>query len=138
MIIELNTQTSIKQIQESFTNRFPFLKIEFFTDANHDGINTANEMIKDHNLTLGGLATQNISTNLEIHGTQTITEMEQLFKNNFGVIAQVFYKRNNNWLVTSSTSDKLTLNELNQKAEDHAKPVSEEGMVDAADRMELE
>ena len=138
MIIELNTQTSIKQIQESFTNRFPFLKIEFFIDANHDGINTANEMIKDHNLTLGGLATQNISTNLEIHGTQTITEMEQLFKNNFGVIAQVFYKRNNNWLVTSSTSDKLTLNELNQKAEEKAKPVSEEGMVDAADRMELE
>lgn len=137
MIITLNTQTSIKQIQESFANRFPFLKIEFFIDANHDGINTANEMIKDHNLTLGGLATQNISTNLEIHGTQTITEMEQLFKNNFGVIAQVFYKRNNNWLVTS-TSDKLTLNELNQKAEDHAKPVSEEGMVDAADRMELE
>lgn len=137
MIIELNTQTSIKQIQESFTNRFPFLKIEFFIDANHDGINTANEMIKDHNLTLGSLAAQNINTNLEIHGTQTITELEQLFKNNFGVIAQVFYKRNNNWLVTS-TSDKLTLNELNQKAEDHAKPLNEEGMVDAADRMELE
>jgi len=137
MIIELNTQTSIKQIQESFTNRFPFLKIEFFIDANHDGINTANEMIKDHNLTLGSLAAQNINTNLEIHGMQTINELEHLFKNNFGVIAQVFYKRNNNWLVTS-TSDKLTLNELNQKAEDHAKPLNEEGMVDAADRMELE
>ena len=137
MIITLNTQTSIKQLQESFANRFPFLKIEFFIDANHDGINTANEMIKDHNLTLGSLSAQNINTNLEIHGTHTITELEQLFKNNFGVIAQVFYKRNNNWLVTS-TSDKLTLNELNQKAEDHAKPVNEEGMVDAADRMELE
>lgn len=137
MIITLNTQTSIKQIQESFTNRFPFLKIEFFIDANHDGINTANEMIKDHNLTLGSLAAQNINTNLELHGTQTINELEQLFKKNFGLIAQVFYKRNNNWLVTS-TSDKLTLNELNQKAEDHAKPLNEEGMVDAADRMELE
>lgn len=138
MIIALNTQTSIKQVQESFANRFPFLKIEFFIDANHDGINTANEMIKDHDLTLGSLAAQNINTNLEIHGTHTITELEHLFKNNFGVIAQVFYKRNNNWLVTSSTSDKLTLNELNQKAEDHVKPVNEEGMVDAADRMELE
>jgi hypothetical protein len=137
MIIVLNTQTSIKQIQESFANRFPFLKIEFFIDANHDGINTANEMIKDHNLTLGSLAAQNINTNLEIHGMQTINELEHLFKNNFGVIAQVFYKRNNNWLLTS-TSDKLTLNELNKKAEEHAKPITGESMVDAADRMELE
>ncbi len=137
MMITLNTQTSIKQIQESFANRFPFLKIEFFIDANNDSINTANEMIKDPNLTLGSLAKQNINTNIEIHGTHTINELEQLFKNSFGVIAQVFYKRNNNWLVTS-TSDKLTLNELNQKAEDNAKPINEEGMVDAADRMELE
>jgi hypothetical protein len=137
MIITINTQTTIKQILENFANRFPFLKIEFFIDANKDGINTANEMIKDHNLTLGSLANQNINTKLEIHGTFTIDELEHLFKNNFGVIAQVFYKRNNNWLVTS-TSDKLTLNELNQKAEDHVKPVNEEGMVDAADRMELE
>lgn len=137
MNITLNTQTSIKQIQESFANRFPFLKIEFFIDANHDGINTANEMIKDHNLTLDSLAAQNINSNIEIHGTQTINELEQLFKNSFGVIAQVFYKRNNNWLVTS-TSDKLTINELNKKAEEHAKPFTEEGIVDAADRMELE
>lgn len=137
MIIVLNTQANIKQIQESFANRFPFLKIEFFIDANADGIFTANEMIKDHDKTIGEISKITLSNEVEIHGNHTISELEQLFKTNFGLIAQVFHKRNHTWIVTT-TSDKLTLETLNTKAEEVSKPLNEETMVDPFDRMELE
>jgi hypothetical protein len=137
MIITLNTQTSIKQIQDTFAVRFPFLKIEFFIDANADGIFTANEMIKDHDKTISEISKIALSNEVEIHGNHTISELEQLFKTNFGLIAQVFHKRNHTWIVTT-TSDKLTLETLNTKAEEVSKPLNEETMVDPSDRMELE
>lgn len=137
MIIKISTHTTIKQIQDTFAARFPFLKIEFFIDANADGIFTANEMIKDHDKTISEISKIAISNEVEIHGNHTINELEQLFKTNFGLIAQVFHKRNHTWIVTT-TSDKLTLETLNTKAEEVSKPLDEETMVDPSDRMELE
>lgn len=137
MIIKISTHTTIKQIQDTFAKRFPFLKIEFFIDANEDGIFTANEMIKDHDKTISEISKIALSNEVEIHGNQTISELELLFKTNFGLIAQVFHKRNHTWIVTT-TSDKLTLETLNTKAEEVSKPLNEETMVDPSDRMELE
>lgn len=137
MIIKISTHTTIKQIQDAFAARFPFLKIEFFIDANADGIFTANEMIKDHDKTISEISKIALSNEVEIHGNHTINELEQLFKTNFGLIAQVFHKRNHTWIVTT-TSDKLTLETLNTKAEEVSKPLDEETMVDPSDRMELE
>ena len=90
MIIKISTHTTIKQIQDTFAKRFPFLKIEFFIDANEDGIFTANEMIKEHDKTISEISKIALSNEVEIHGNHTITELEQLFKTNFGLIAQVF------------------------------------------------
>jgi hypothetical protein len=137
MIITISAQTSIKQIQEAFTIRFPFLKLEFFIDANADGIFTANEMIKDHDKTIGDLTKTALNSAVEIHGSHTITELEQSFKTNFGLIVQVFHNRNHTWIV-STTSDRLSLEILNARAEEVSKPLNNETMVDPSDRMELE
>jgi len=137
MIITISAQTSIKEIQEAFTRRFPFLKLEFFIDANADGILTANEMIKDHDKTIGELSRTTLTSNVEVHGSHTITELEQSFKTNFGLIVQVFHNRNHTWIV-STTSDQLTLEILNARAEEVSKPLNNETMVDPSDRMELE
>lgn len=127
--------TTLQQVQDAFHKRFPYLKIEFFNDANRDGVNTANERITDHSLTFGSLTQKTGS--VEIHGTDAVAEVESKFQKTFGVIAQVFYKRGENWLI-STTSDKLTLDELNQRAQDAATPLPGETPVDAADRLELE
>ncbi len=137
MIIKINAQTSIKQIQDAFTRRFPFLKLEFFIDANADGIFTANEMIKDHDKSIGELSKTTLTIAIEVHGSNTITELEQSFKTNFGLIVQVFHNRNHTWIV-STTSDQLTLEILNARAEEVSKPLNNETIVDPSDRMELE
>lgn len=137
MIIKINAQTSIKQIQDAFTRRFPFLKLEFFIDANADGIFTANEMIKDHDKSIGELSKTTLTIAIDVHGSNTITELEQSFKTNFGLIVQVFHNRNHTWIV-STTSDQLTLEILNARAEEVSKPLNNETIVDPSDRMELE
>lgn len=137
MIIKISAQTSIKQIQSAFTTRFPFLKLEFFIDSNSDQIFTANEMIKDHDKTIGELSKTVLNKAFEIHGSHTITELEQSFKSNFGLIVQVFHNRNHTWIM-STTSDQLTLEILNTRAEEVSKPLNKETMVDPSDRMELE
>jgi hypothetical protein len=108
MIIKISAQTSIKQIQSAFTTRFPFLKLEFFIDSNSDQIFTANEMIKDHDKTIGELSKTVLNNAFEVHGSHTTTELEQSFKTNFGLIVQVFHNRNHTWIM-STTSDQLTL-----------------------------
>jgi len=137
MIITISAQTSIKQIQHAFTIRFPFLKLEFFIDSNSDQIFTANEMIKDYDKTIGELSKKALSSAVEIHGCYTINELEQSFKTNFGLIVQVFHNRNHTWIM-STTSDQLTLEILNKRAEEVSKPLNKEAMVDPSDRMELE
>jgi hypothetical protein len=137
MIIKISAQTSIKQIQSAFTTRFPFLKLEFFIDSNSDQIFTANEMIKDHDKTIGELSKTVLNNAFEVHGSHTITELEQSFKTNFGLIVQVFHNRNHTWIM-STTSDQLTLEILNKRAEEFSKPLNKETMVDPSDRMELE
>lgn len=137
MIIKISAQTSIKQIQSAFTTRFPFLKLEFFIDSNSDQIFTANEMIKDHDKTIGELSKTVLNNEFEVHGSHTITELEQSFKTNFGLIVQVFHNRNHTWIM-STTSDQLTLEILNTRAEEVSKPLNKETMVDSSDRMDLE
>jgi hypothetical protein len=127
--------TTLQQVQDAFHKRFPLLKLEFFIDINHDGKNTANERITDHTLTFGSLTQKTGS--LEIHGNDTVAQVEEKFINTFAVIAQVFHKRGENWLI-STTSDKLTLDELNIRAQDASAPLQGEAPIDAVDRLELE
>jgi len=137
MIIKISAQTSIKQVQSAFTTRFPFLKLEFFIDSNSDQIFTVNEMIKDHDKTICELSKTVLNNAFEVHGSHTITELEQSFKTNFGLIVQVFHNRNHTWIM-STTSDQLTLEILNTRAEEVSKPLNKETMVDSSDRMDLE
>ncbi|MFN4083185.1 MAG: hypothetical protein ACK4K9_06090 [Bacteroidia bacterium] len=137
MIIPVNKNSTLKEISEAFKNRYSHLKIEFFIDKNHDGNSTADEMIKNQNLPFSNLAKTTQEFEFEIHGNQTISELESYFKIHFGIVVQVFHKRGNNWIM-STTTDKLTLNQLNDKAIEDNMPLNEEKPIDAADRLELE
>lgn len=137
MIIAINSNTSIQEIIDAFSNRYPGLKIEFFVDENHDNKATANEMIKNRDSKLGHFGAAAAEVNFEIHGNETVSHFEDHFKNTFGLMVQVFHKRSNMWIVTTKT-DNYTLNELNQKSLSEAAPMASEDVVDAADRNDLE
>jgi hypothetical protein len=135
MKIIFNTTTYLQQVQETFNNRFPFLKIEFFADLNKP-LNAEN-MVKNHQMEIGKLAPLNATEGIEIHGANTIKQLEEGFVNKFRIAAQVFHKRGQSWILTT-TSDDETLDSLNSKAEEDNKPLPKEEVIDSADRMDLE
>ncbi len=135
MKIIFNPNTTIQQVQETFNNRFPFLKIEFFADLNKP-LNAEN-MVKNHQMEIGNLTSLNSKEGIEIHGINTIKQFEDLFLNQYEIVAQVFHKRSQTWIKTT-TSDDETLDSLNNKSEEDNKPLPKEEVTDSADRMDLE
>jgi hypothetical protein len=137
MILRINKNSKIRQIQQDFSKRFPYLKIEFFKDKNKDGELTADEMVKDPETTIGSIREMGHDGVFDIDGLTTVKELEKNFLDIFGVYVQVFRKSGSTWLMTTTT-DHLTLAEQNHIAAEQSKPVTEEKPIDAADRAELE
>ena len=135
MKITISNHITIEQVQDAFNKRFPFLKIEFFADLNKP-LNAEN-MVKNHQMEIGKLSPIAALAEIEIHGTTTVKQLESAFNTQFGIAAQVFHKRGNSWILTT-TSDDATLDALNLKSAEDTKPLPKEEITDSADRMDLE
>lgn len=137
MNISISSTTTLAQIQQQFSQRFPYLKIEFFIDENGDNVLTANEMIRNHRLPLADVAKNKLTESIEIHGSNAVFELEMLFCKGLGIDAQVFHKRGQNWIATTTT-DGVTLDVLNEKAAQNNIPLKKAEIVEATDRMDVE
>lgn len=137
MHITIKSSTTIQEIQDAFAKHFPWLKIEFFMNSLNNHTLTADEMIKNHSKAIGELAKLSSDDGMELSGTTTVNQLELNFKDSFGLVAQVFHKRGHAWIITT-TSDTLTLDALNARAAEDAKPLPKEEVADAADHMDVE
>jgi hypothetical protein len=137
MNIHIQQHTLLNEVQTQFSKTFSHLSLQFFIDKNNDGNLTADEKILNDQLTFGGLCKKELDIELVIEAEMTSKHVEQLIYDKVGIIAQVFRKRGDQWLMTTSSDDQ-TLEALNQHSIDLESPIKEEDTVDAADRMELE
>lgn len=114
MIIKDNK--TIKAIQEEFNNKFPYLKIEFYTQEHedHEGSKPTDKLSDD--LTIGQARTKMNEGDLSIHANQKVSTLEQNFHDIYGLNAQVFRKSGDIWLQTIAT-DGWTLHRQNEKGE---------------------
>lgn len=105
------------QIQEEFSNIYPFLKIEFF-EIPHGPKESShrNKMITSEKRLKEGLKGVN-EKSLFLFGDTTVKQLEEQFQNDFGLNVQVFRKSGNLWIETSLT-DTWTLDRQNQEAFD--------------------
>jgi len=105
---------TIQEVQTEFNNKFPFLKIEFYTEehGNHEGSPKAAEI--DKSQTIDDVRTKKKEGELSIHANQKVSTLEQNFHQIYGLNAQVFRKSGNLWLQTSATDD-WTLHKQNEK-----------------------
>ena len=115
MKIHLLKNNTIGEIQEVFSEKFPYLKLVFFTKPHkaYKG-SPAKFLISDRNITLGSLEKKPHSGDLYIEPEMPTWQVERLFEEEFGLHVQVFRKSGNTWLETSVTDD-LTLEEQNVK-----------------------
>ena len=110
----ISDDKTIGQICNEFQEKFPFLKIEFYAEAHEVGKGSSPVNKLSHNIPVSEARTIHSEGDLSIHGNLKVSTLEENFKDQYGLNAQVFRKSGNLWLQTSTT-DSWTLHEQNRK-----------------------
>lgn len=114
----LNTWT-LKQLQDAFSETFPYLKLEFFAESHEKGeASSASQMIPkdwDNEVVVSTIQPATNVKTWPVEGKCKVATLEKDLETVFGLHAQVFRKSGNVWLITTK-SDDSTLDELNNKA----------------------
>ena len=126
MEIIIDDNSKLCEIQEEFSMRFPYLKLEFFEfePANKKFFLKEN-LITDKNKTIGQIRHVHLFGRVSINGHQKVSTLEKHFRENFGINIQVFRKSANTWLQTINT-DSWTLTEQNRKGEEMDNSINEQ------------
>ena len=113
MHIEINDNTTLQDIQETFSAYYPYLQIEFYNKGHKKY-----EMSDKRNVVYPGkkiseIKKTHLSALLEIQPWYKVADVEKEFQQRFGLSVQVFWNENEAWHQTSGMDD-FTLKELNE------------------------
>lgn len=115
-MIKVNDKRKIAALQEEFNQLFPYLNLEFFSKPHKTGEGSAKTFIQSNAKTLGECRTLHQDGSINIVPTMTVAELEQEFREVFGLSVQVFRKSGKIWLETTVT-DSWTLKKQNTEGE---------------------
>ncbi|HEY8399251.1 MAG TPA: hypothetical protein VIK80_15020 [Flavihumibacter sp.] len=121
MTIRIDSKKTIKELQDSFSAHFPFLKIEFFERAHKVEQGSLPKKMIRSTRPLGELNLLKEEGELEISPTMTVASFEQSMIQRFGLAVQVFRKSGNLWLETTMT-DQWTLGQQNEHGREISSP----------------
>lgn len=113
MEIIIDNKRKIKDIQDVFNNKFPFLKIEFFEKSHTTGNASPKKQLIDSSKTIADCRKTNNIGAIHIVPSKTVSSIEEVFEKDFGLHVQVFRKAGKVWLETTST-DSWTLEKQNE------------------------
>jgi hypothetical protein len=121
MKIMIDRNKQISAIQTEFNHTFPYLKLEFFSKSHGVGEASAKQNLVPSNKKLEDfVGFQNSKGELSITAAMTVKDLEQNFKDAYGLSVQVFRKSGKVWLETTVT-DGWTLEEQNLQGEELSK-----------------
>ncbi len=116
MKIVISDTGKVEQLQEQFSAEFPYLKLEFFSRPHQVGHGTARGLMKTNAQTIGEYRTVKNKGHVNIKPEMTVAELEQQFRERYGLNVQVFRKSGKVWLETTVT-DNWTLEQQNSQGE---------------------
>jgi len=115
MHIEINDNTKFKEIQEVFSDFYPYLLIEFYTKKHGKYESSMDIDLVLPDISVGDVKKTHVSAVLEILPSNKVADVEKEFQQRFGLSAQVFWKNKDVWQETTDMDD-FTLKELNEMA----------------------
>jgi hypothetical protein len=115
MHIEINDNTTFKEIQEAFADFYPYLQLEFYTRPHQKYGESLDIDLVYPGKTIGDVKNTHMSGILEIGPPDTVARVEKELKMRFGLPAQVFWKDKDVWRQTTGMDD-LSVKELNEMA----------------------
>ena len=107
---------TLKALKKEFTQKFPYLKIEFYKGKHVDGQASHVQKQIDDQMEIGKVRTIHSEGDLSISGNLKVSTFENRFWDQYGLNVQVFRRSGNLWLQTTTT-DHWTLSEQNGKGE---------------------
>lgn len=117
MKIEINDSRKIFAIQKEFSTFFPYLKLEFFSKPHSPGGPSSKKFVTHNSKSLLECRTIHKNGIITITPGMTVSDLEQHFKDVYGLNVQVFRRSGKAWLETTIT-DKWTLQEQNTQGKE--------------------
>jgi len=114
MTIQLTPERLIEDIQKDFAYVFPYLKIEFFRKGTRYRQTKERTITLPITQTLGSVFKNNRRGRLTISESMTVSELEKLCDEQFGISIQVYRRSGTLWLETSMT-DSWTIQQQNDR-----------------------
>jgi hypothetical protein len=119
MTLHLTTDKVIRDVQHEFTEAYPYLKLEFFSNPGGGGQSYYRKHLNwDIPMQKAGLVQRG---ELALSDNMTVGELEKKLQVEFGLQAQVSRKSGNCWLETTMT-DNWTLKQQNDHGRDLSQP----------------
>src|SRR6185503_19991469 len=121
MKIRISDKKKISSLQEEFNKAFPYLRLEFFTKPHHNLNGSARQyLISESHKTIGECRKVHNSRYISITPAKSVSSLEQIINDVFGLFVQVFRQSGRVWLETTRTDD-WTLAEQNKQGEELSK-----------------
>lgn len=118
MVLEINDSKTVQDMQQEFSNRFPYLKLEFFY-APHMREEPSNDTPCSPANTIGEIRKRHVQGIIEITPDRETGSIEQEFESRFDLHVQIYRLQADQWIQTVGT-DILTLEQQNEIAKDSA------------------
>lgn len=113
MHIEINDRITLREIQQTFADFYPYLQLNFYRKP-HKAYDASDEKdLVNAGSTVGELKKTHVSGFIEIVPLQTVAEVEKEFLDRFGLSVQVLRKEKEKWVQTTGLDD-FTLKEVNE------------------------
>ena len=105
MKIKISADTKFNDVQEKFTEVFPFLKVEFYQEKySENEVSTKDRIFPDKIISDQVKIFKEGS--MDITSSRTVAALEKEFYEKFGITMQVSRKSGNIWIETSKTDDR--------------------------------
>lgn len=117
MKMAINDYKSIGDIQKEFNDLFPYLRIKFFSKPHLKGGASSQDLVKNPTLKLADCRVLHNAGDITINDNMTVLELEERFKDVYGLSIQILRKSGKMWLETTITDD-WTLKRQNDQGHD--------------------
>ena len=112
----ITDKKTLKDIKTEFSNKFSYLKLEFYKGKHETNKPSPANLQLDENLKIEAVRQTHTEGDLKISGNLKVSTLEDRFWELYGLNVQVFRRSGNLWLQTTTT-DHWTLSEQNGKGE---------------------
>ena len=113
MLLHINDSKTVEDLQDHFSNCFPYLKIEFYKEAGGHLKDCDKANLVSPYTFIGDIRKNTYCGTMDIKSWDKTSKVKNDFKDIFGLTVQIFRLHNGEWMPTTY-SNELTLQQQYQ------------------------